>query len=115
MSSLNEQQCQACDAGASTVSAAQTERWLRQLVAWRVVERNGIRQLQRHYRFKNFADALAFTHRVGGLAEQQGHHPELITRWGGVEVYWWTHALQGLHANDFICAAKTEQLYIDSE
>lgn len=113
MNKLSQQQCQACDADADNVSAPQAEQLLMQLVEWEVIERDGIPQLRRHFRFKNFADALAFTNRVGALAEQQGHHPDLITRWGGVEVYWWSHALKGLHTNDFICAAKTDLLYVE--
>ena len=62
-------------------------------------------------KFKNFVQALAFTHRVGELAEEQDHHPALLTEWGKVTVTWWTHAVKGLHRNDFIMAAKTDELY----
>jgi 4a-hydroxytetrahydrobiopterin dehydratase len=56
-------------------------------------------------------EALDFTNRVGELAEQQGHHPAIITEWGKVTVTWWTHKIKGLHRNDFIMAAKTDRLY----
>ena len=62
------------------------------------------------FHFPNFADALAFTNRVGALAETEGHHPALLTEWGRVTVSWWTHQVRGLHRNDFIMAAKTDAL-----
>jgi 4a-hydroxytetrahydrobiopterin dehydratase len=81
---------------------------LAELPGWQVVEREGIERLERLYRFKDFKSALAFTNRVGALAEEQGHHPALLTEWGKVTVTWWTHALNGLHYNDFVMAAKTD-------
>jgi len=78
---------------------------------WQLLERNGIPQLERVYKFKNFVEALAFTNRVGELAEQEGHHPAILTEWGRVTVTWWTHKIKGLHRNDFIMAAKADQLY----
>ena len=64
--------------------------------------------LERLFHFPSFADALAFTNRVGAIAEDEGHHPALLTEWGQVTVTWWTHKIRGLHRNDFIMAAKTE-------
>jgi len=58
----------------------------------------------------DFAAALAFTQQVGQLAEAEGHHPVLRTEWGKVRVEWWTHKIKGLHANDFVMAAKTDAL-----
>jgi 4a-hydroxytetrahydrobiopterin dehydratase len=77
---------------------------------WRRVERDGIPRLERVFRFADFAQALAFTNRVGALAEAEGHHPALLTEWGRVTVAWWTHAIGSLHRNDFIMAAKTDAL-----
>ncbi|MFT5721212.1 MAG: 4a-hydroxytetrahydrobiopterin dehydratase [Motiliproteus sp.] len=113
MSKLSQQQCEACDAVATKVSEQQAQQLLLQLGEWALIERDAVLQLVRTFKFKNFSDALAFTNRVGALAEQQGHHPDLVTRWGGVEVYWWSHKLRGLHGNDFICAAKTDALYLE--
>ena len=62
--------------------------------------------LERLFHFPSFADALAFTNRVGGIAEDEGHHPALLTEWGQVTVTWWTHKIRGLHRNDFIMAAR---------
>jgi len=82
-----------------------------QVPDWQVVEREGIQHLERVFKFKNFSQALAFTNRVGELAEAEGHHPALLTEWGKVTVTWWTHKIRGLHRNDFIMAAKTDKLY----
>ena len=85
---------------------------LRQEVpAWAVVEREGVPRLERTFSFRNFAEALRFTNRVGELAEEEGHHPALLTEWGKVTVGWWTHKIRGLHRNDFVMAAKTDRLY----
>ena len=68
-------------------------------------------QLERAFKFRTFAQALAFTNKVGEVAELEGHHPALLTEWGKVTVTWWTHKIRGLHKNDFICAAKTDELF----
>jgi 4a-hydroxytetrahydrobiopterin dehydratase len=78
---------------------------------WELVEREGVKRLERTFKFKDFAQALAFTNRVGELAEQQDHHPVIVTEWGKVKVTWWTHKIRGLHQNDFIMAAKTQEAY----
>jgi 4a-hydroxytetrahydrobiopterin dehydratase len=75
------------------------------------VERDGVKRLERTFGFRNFAEALAFTDKVGERAEVEGHHPALLTEWGRVTVTWWTHKIGGLHQNDFIMAAKTDELY----
>jgi len=81
---------------------------LPQIPDWTLIERDGIKRLERIFRFKDFADALAFTEKVGRLAESEGHHPAILTEWGRVTVTWWTHKIRGLHRNDFIMAAKTD-------
>ena len=78
---------------------------------WHIVEREGTSSLQRVFTFGSFAEALAFTDRVGALAQAEEHDPAILTEWGQVRVSWWTHALKGLHRNDFIMAARTDALY----
>jgi 4a-hydroxytetrahydrobiopterin dehydratase len=78
---------------------------------WEVVERENILRLERVFKFKDFVQALEFTTRVGKIAEEEGHHPALLTEWGKVTVTWWTHKIKGLHRNDFIMAAKTDEVY----
>jgi 4a-hydroxytetrahydrobiopterin dehydratase len=110
MSDLTQQTCEACNANSPQVPEAQIEPLLEDLPKWRIETRDGIKQLERGFKFDNFAQALAFTNRVGELAEAEGHHPKLTTEWGSVVVTWWTHKIKGLHHNDFIMAAKTDQL-----
>jgi len=86
-----------------------------QVREWQVAEREGVKRIERVFKFKNFAEALSFTDRVGALAETQGHHPVILTEWGRVTVTFWTHKIRGLHANDFIMAAKTDKLYDASQ
>lgn len=78
---------------------------------WNVIEVDGIKRLQRVFTFDDFADALAFTNRVGALAEVADHHPALLTEWGRVTVTWWTHSAGGLDSKDYAMAAETDSLY----
>ena len=110
MSQLNAQSCQACRADAPRVSDDELADLIKQIPEWVPEVRDGILQLERVYKFKNFREALAFTNRVGAMAEAEGHHPGLLTEWGKVTVTWWSHSIKGLHRNDFICAAKTDGL-----
>ena len=111
MVELSEQACEACRVGAPLVSDEELQRLLPTIPGWRVIEVDGVRQLTREFEFKNFAQALAFTNRVGDLAEAENHHPAILTEWGKVTVTWWTHKIHGLHRNDLILAARTDQAY----
>lgn len=112
MSNLSEGQCEACRAGAPTVTNQEREAFSAQIPDWQVVTRNDdIQRLERAFKFSNFVDALAFTNKVGALAEEQGHHPDLLTEWGRVTVTWWSHKIKGLHRNDFIMAAKSDKIF----
>jgi 4a-hydroxytetrahydrobiopterin dehydratase len=111
MSELAHAKCTACRGDEPTLTATQIEEMRPQVPEWRVVEREGVKRLERAFRFDNFAQALSFTNRVGERAEEEGHHPALLTEWGKVTVGWWTHKIGGLHRNDFIMAAKTDELF----
>jgi 4a-hydroxytetrahydrobiopterin dehydratase len=111
MVELSEQACEACRVGAPLVSDEELQRLLPTIPGWRVIEVDGVRQLTREFEFKNFVQALAFTNRVGDLAEAENHHPAILTEWGKVTVTWWTHKIHGLHRNDLILAARTDQVY----
>ena len=102
--------CEACQKGAPSATATEIAEFLLQVPGWQIVERDGIKRLERVYKFKNFAEALSFSQDVGRIAEECGHHPAILTEWGSVTVTWWTHKIRGLHRNDFIMAAKTGQL-----
>jgi 4a-hydroxytetrahydrobiopterin dehydratase len=100
--------CVPCRKGEPIATEQEILEYRRQVPDWEVVEVHGIKRLQRTVPFANFAEALAFTNRVGELAEAEGHHPALLTEWGKVTASWWTHKIGGLHRNDFIMAARTD-------
>jgi 4a-hydroxytetrahydrobiopterin dehydratase len=112
MTTLSEQVCEACRADAPALNAAQISELLAQLPDWQVETRHGIKQLERVYALRDFAAALSFTQQVGQLAESFGHHPAILTEWGRVTVTWWTHKIKGLHRNDFIMAARTDDCFL---
>ncbi len=112
MSELTRMKCTPCRGGEPTLTDKEILELLPQVPEWEVVERDGVKRLERVFKFTNFLESLIFTYRVGQLAEEEGHHPVLTTEWGRVKVSWWTHKIKGLHRNDFIMAAKTDRLYI---
>lgn len=111
MVELHQLKCIPCRGGDPSLTEVQIQELHPQIPEWKVVEKDGIRRLERVFKFANFKEALAFTVKVGDLAEAEDHHPALVTEWGKVTVTWWTHAVKGLHQNDFIMAAKTDQIY----
>ena len=111
MDELVKMKCEACRAGAPTVTPEEASELQTQTPQWDLGEREGIPRLERSFDFPDFMGALTFTNAVGALAEEEGHHPALLTEWGSVTVAWWTHKIRGLHKNDFIMAAKTDALF----
>lgn len=111
MTSLHQLECIPCHKGEPPLEATEVKALKQELPAWQLVEREGVPHLERTFTFKDFAQALAFTNKVGELAEAANHHPEITLTWGKVTVAWWTHVAHGLHRNDFIMAARTDQAY----
>ncbi|MDN4504152.1 4a-hydroxytetrahydrobiopterin dehydratase [Alteromonadaceae bacterium BrNp21-10] len=110
MTTLSQQQCEACNADAPKVSGEELAELMTMIPDWTPMVRDNILQLEREFTFKNFKLAMAFANQVGELAEAEFHHPSILLEWGKVTVTWWTHKIKGLHRNDFICAAKTDEL-----
>jgi len=110
MDHLAHLKCVACRADALPVTADDIAAWLTQLPEWKIIEREGVPNLERAFKFKNFQQALAFTDQIGDLAEEEGHHPDILTQWGKVTIWWSTHKIKNLHRNDFIMAAKTDDI-----
>jgi len=110
MEELKQLKCVPCRGGEPPLTSEQIGELKPDVPDWQVIEVDGIQRLQRAFKFKDFAEALAFTNKVGALAEAEDHHPALLTEWGKVTVTWWTHKIRGLHKNDFIMAAKTDGL-----
>jgi 4a-hydroxytetrahydrobiopterin dehydratase len=102
--------CVACRAGEPTLTDSEIEDMLLHVNGWEVKEVNGMKRLEKVFKFKNFTQALDFTNKIGAIAEGEDHHPLIITEYGRVTVDWWTHKIGGLHKNDFIMAAKTDEL-----
>jgi 4a-hydroxytetrahydrobiopterin dehydratase len=110
MSRLVNEKCEACRRDAPRVTDAEIAELMPQVSGWRIEEAEGVPRLVRAYDFPDFAQALTFTNRLGEIAEEEGHHPAILTEWGKVTVSWWTHKIGGLHRNDFLMAAKTDAL-----
>ena len=110
MRTLSAERCVACRRDSPRVTATEIADLKHEIPDWHLLDRDGIARLERVFHFPNFADALAFTNRVGALAEEEGHLPALLTAWGRVAVTWWNHKIRGLHRNDFIMAAKSDAL-----
>ena len=111
MNDLSEQGCEACRADAPLISEDELRRLMPEIPDWQVVVVDDVMQLSRGFSFKNFAQAMAFSNRVGDLAEAENHHPAILTEWGKVTITWWSHKIRGLHKNDLIMAARTDQVY----
>ena len=113
MSELSELKCVACRRGAPTVTEKEINEYSTKIPNWSLIQIDGVDRLEYTFRFNDFIESLAFTNLVGKAAEDDGHHPALLTEWGSVTVSWWTHKIKGLHKNDFIMAAKTDKIFSD--
>ena len=111
MTDLKQMKCVACRGGEPTLTDGQISDLMLQIPGWRVLVVDGVKRLERKYGVRNFLEAMALTQRVADAAEAEGHHPRIVTEWGQVTLQWWTHKIWGLHQNDFIMAAKSDQLY----
>ena len=92
------------------MASADSDIYLQQLSHWEIIQLDDVDRLVCTYTFKNFIDALTFANKIGELAETVNHHPVILIEWGKVEVSWWTHSINGLDKNDFIMAAKTDEI-----
>jgi 4a-hydroxytetrahydrobiopterin dehydratase len=105
---LSEKECVPCRGGVPPVQGEELERLLEELDSgWRVVDGH---HLEKEFEFEDWAGAQAFVNRVGDLAEEQGHHPDLHLSWGRVGVQLWTHKIDGITESDFVMAAKIEEV-----
>ena len=111
MTLLANERCTACRRDSPSVTAEEITELHPQTPDWKLIDADNVPKLDREFLFRDFAQALDFTDRVGELAETEGHHPRLTTEWGRVTVTWWTHKIRNLHRNDFVMAAKTDEIF----
>lgn len=107
MTDLASKTCIPCRGGVPPLAGKELEALAKQLPEWKVVNAHHI---TRTFKFPDFRQALAFVNKVGSLAEEQGHHPDIFLAWGKAEITTWTHAIDGLTESDFILAAKIDKL-----
>ena len=109
MNDLSSQSCEACQIDAPKVPQNQIQILLSEINDWVLIEKP-INKIQKVFRFKSYKDSVDFSNKVASLADDEDHHPQIVLEWGKVTVIWWSHKIEGLHKNDFICAAKTDKL-----
>lgn len=110
---LTSLKCEACHSGVPKLEDAEVSELLVQVPNWEKVDVNGVPRLRRTFKFDGWLPAVEFVNMVAAAAEETDHHPLILLEWGKVRVDWWTHAIKGLHKNDFIMAAKTDAVLID--
>lgn len=107
MEDLTQKLCKACEGGDPPLSEEQSNEYLKQVKEWNIKLN---KFLKKKFQFKNFKEALGFVNKIGEIAEKEGHHPDIKFGWGYVNIELSTHAIKGLSENDFIIAAKIDQI-----
>ena len=115
MTNLAAGKCVPCRGGDPSLTEAEIADLMSHVPQWQTVTQDNILRLQRVFKFKNYAQAVDFTNKIAAIAEEEGHHPLIVLEWGKVTVQWWTHVVKGLHRNDFIMAAKSDELFDRSD
>lgn len=110
MDDLAKASCVPCRGGEPPLGRHEADALMPLVPGWSVVERDGVARLVREFAFGDFRSAMAFAVKVGALADAEDHHPDLHVSWGRLVVETWTHAVKGMHRNDFILAAKIGRL-----
>ena len=108
MTELSKKTCSACEIGAPLVPHYQQIDLLKDLDGW-VIDDSDISKLIKEFQFNNYEQSISFTNLIADLAEAEDHHPKITLEWGRVTLEWWSHKIKGLHMNDFICAAKSDE------
>lgn len=107
---LATERCEACHKDSPQVPAEEEQVLLAHIPDWDLIEVDDVKRLSRVIKVKGWRPAVDLTNRIADLADEAGHHPAILTEWGRVTVQWWTHAIKGLHRNDFVMAAKVDAL-----
>ena len=109
MSDLASNTCEACRIDAPKVSDYEANMLLKEIDNWDLIQEE-VKQLKKIFSFSSYKESVDFSNKVAKMADREDHHPTITLEWGKVTVVWWSHKIKGLHKNDFICAAKTDQL-----
>jgi 4a-hydroxytetrahydrobiopterin dehydratase len=109
MTELADKQCIPCKGGVPALKGKELEQFHKSVPKWTITDEHPI---HRAFKFPDFVQALAFVNKVGALAEEQGHHPDILLTWGKAEITLWTHSINGLSESDFIMAAKIDRLAV---
>ena len=110
MTELSKETCSACEIGAPLVPHDQQKELLKDLDGW-IIDNSDISKLTKEFKLNNYEQSIVFTNLIADLAELQDHHPKITLEWGSVSLEWWSHKIGGLHMNDFICAAKSDEIF----
>ena len=111
MSDLAQKKCIPCEGGISGLDIKEIHKYLKMVDGWEVkTDEQKIYYLIKNFKFKNFLGSKNFVNKVGEIAEQEGHHPDIWFGWGYAKIKIFTHAIKGLHENDFVLAAKVDQI-----
>jgi len=114
LTDLAKQKCEACSIDAPLVPKNRFIELLKSLHGWEIIY-DDINILSKTFSFSGYDECVRFTMDISKLAEEEDHHPEILLKWGSVRVQWWTHKIRGLHMNDFICAAKSDEIYLPNK
>ncbi len=109
---LAREKCVACRRDSPRVADQEIAELSPEIADWDLKVTDGVPKLERSFNFPDFSQAIAFASAVGDAAESEGHHPRLTVEWGRVLVEWWTHKIRALHRNDFVMAAKTDEIFL---
>ena len=111
MKNYESKVCVACQPDAPKATKEKINEFLNNYLEWELIEDNQVPQLKRIYKFNDYTGAVDFTKKITDISEKEKHHPSILLEWGKVTVRWWTHKIKGLHENDFIMSAKTDEIY----
>jgi 4a-hydroxytetrahydrobiopterin dehydratase len=109
MEPLHNQTCEPCRSDSSPLSNEESRRLLTDIPGWKIEQHDGVYRLVKIFNFRTFKGAFQFAAKVTDIAEEENHHPLITVEWGKTTIQWWTHSIAGLHRNDFIMAAKSDQ------
>ena len=110
MEDLANGKCEVCRTGAPQVTSEQIKEYIQIVPEWEIIKDDSINKLTRCFKTKNYVETMKFVNAIADIANLQDHHPILLVEFNSIAVWWWTHKIKGLHRNDFIMAAKTDEI-----